>query len=74
MKENQIVRYKQNPLRLLADFSAETLQTRRECNDISECQKKKKSNQEYFCQKGYHSELKKKLFSRQAKARKVHHY
>lgn len=37
-----------NPLRLLADFSAETLQTRRGWNDVFKVLKEKTANQESF--------------------------
>ena len=33
-REKQQVTYKRNPIRLTADLSAETLQARRECQDI----------------------------------------
>ena len=33
-REKQQVTYKGNPMRLTADLSAETLQARRECQDI----------------------------------------
>ena len=52
--------YKGTPIRLSADFSAENLQTRRECYDIFKVWMEKFYNLGYFTQQGYHSELKEK--------------
>ena len=41
-KEKQQVKYKGKPLSLTTDLSAETLQARRECQDISKVLKGKK--------------------------------
>ena len=60
-REKKQVTYKGTPIRLLADFSAETLQARREWHDILNVMKgKKTSNQDYFTQQGSHSDLKEK--------------
>ena len=52
--------YKGIPIRLSADFSAETLQARREWHDIRNMMKGKNLQQDYFTQKGSHSDLKEK--------------
>ena len=44
----------------MADFSAETLQARREWHDILNVMKEKTPNQDYFTQQGSHSDLKEK--------------
>ena len=59
-REKKQETYKGTPIRLLADFSAETLQTRREWHDILNMMKGKNSNQDYFTQQGSHSDLKEK--------------
>ena len=59
-REKKQITYKGTPIRLLADFSAETLQARRERHDILNVMKGKTSNQDYFTQKGSHSDLKEK--------------
>ena len=48
--------YKGTPARLTADFSAETLQARREWHDIFKVMKGKNLNQEYSTQQGSHSD------------------
>ena len=45
-------------LRLSADFSAETLQTKVEWHHIFKMMRKNTYNQEYFIQPGYHLDLK----------------
>ena len=47
-----------NPIRLSADFSAETWQARREWHDIIKVQKGKAYNQEFSTHQGYDPELK----------------
>jgi len=60
-REKKQTTYKGTPIRLLADFSAETLQARREWHDILNVMKgKKTSNQDYSTQEGSHSDLKEK--------------
>ena len=56
-KEKQLVTYKETPIRLSDDFSAETLQTRREWHDIFKVMKRKKPTTKNILQ-GYHSDLK----------------
>ena len=45
--KKQIFRYKRNPINLPPDFSAKTLQARREWHDILKVPKGKPYNQEY---------------------------
>ena len=57
-REKQQVIHKGNPIQLTADLSAETLQARREWQDIFKVVKVKKIyNQDYFTWKGSHSKL-----------------
>jgi len=57
-REKQQVTYKGNPICLTADLSAETLQARREWQDIIKVLKGKKIyNQDYYTQQGSHSKL-----------------
>ena len=57
-REKQQVIYKVNPICLTAALSAETLQARREWQDIFKVLKEKNIyNQYYFTQKKYHSKL-----------------
>ena len=57
-REKQLVTYKGTSIKLLADFSAEILQARREWDNICKELKGKTYNQEYSTQQNYHSELK----------------
>ena len=60
-REKKQVTYKGTPIRLLADFSAETLQSRRKWHDILHSDDREKtSNQDYSTQQGSHSDLKEK--------------
>ena len=57
-REKQQVTYNENPICLTAeDLSAETLQARREWQDIFKVLKGKIYNQDYCTWKGYHSKL-----------------
>ena len=56
-RENQQVTYKGNPICLTADLSAETLQARKEWQDIFKVVKGKIYNQDYCTQQGSHSKL-----------------
>ena len=56
-REKQQVTYKGNPICITADLSAETLQTRREWQDIFKVLKGKIYNQDYYTWKGSHSKL-----------------
>lgn len=63
-KEKQFVAYNRNSIKLAADFSAETLKSKREWYNIFKVIKKKRAkqnnspNQEFYIQQGYLSELK----------------
>ena len=56
-REKQEITYKGIPIRLSADFSAETLQARRGWQDILKVIKEKTYNQDYSTQQGSHSYL-----------------
>ena len=56
VREKQQVTYKGKPIRLRADLSGETLQARREWQDIK-YQKGKIYNHDYGTQRGSHSKL-----------------
>ena len=56
-REKQQVTYKGNPICLIADLSAETLQARREKQDIYKVLQGKNINQDYCTQQGSHSKL-----------------
>ena len=60
-KEKQQITHKGIPIRLTADLSAETLQARREWQDIFKVMKGKTYNQDYSAQQGSHSDLMEKL-------------
>ena len=59
-REKKQATYKETPIRLSADFSAEALQARMEWHDILKEMKGKISNQDYSTQQGSHSDLKEK--------------
>ena len=54
-REKRQITYKGTPIRLTADFSAETLQARREWHDILKVMKGK--NQDYSTRQGAHLDL-----------------
>ena len=56
-REKGQVTYKGNPICLTADLSAETLQARKEWQDIFKVVKGKIYNQDYCTWEGYHSKL-----------------
>ena len=60
-REKQQITYKGNPIRLTADLSAETLQARREWQDIFKVMKGKILHQDYSTQQGSHLDLTEKL-------------
>ena len=60
-RENQQIAYKGIPIRLTVDLSAETLQARREWQDIFKVTKGKTYNQDYSTQQGSHSDSTEKL-------------
>ena len=55
--EKQQITYKGTPIRLRVDFSAETLQARREWHDIFKVMKGRIYNQDYSTWQGSHSDL-----------------
>ena len=56
-REKQQVTYKENPIHFTADLSAETLQARREWQDIFKVLKGKIYNQDYCTWQGSQSKL-----------------
>ena len=60
-REKQQITYKVIPIRLTADLSAETLQARREWQDILKVLKGKNVQQRCSTQQGSHSDLTEKL-------------
>ena len=56
-REKQQITYKGITISISADFSAETLQARREWNDIFKVMKGRLYNQEYPTQQGSHLDL-----------------
>ena len=59
-REKQKITYNRISIRLTADLSTETLQARREWQDILKVMKGKTYNQDYSIQQGSHSGLKEK--------------
>ena len=59
-REKQQITHKGIPIRITADLSIETLQTRREWQDILKVMKEKNLNQDNANQQGSHSAMKKK--------------
>ena len=53
-REKQQVAYKGNPIRITADLSEETLQARREWQDIFKLLKRKNLQQDYSTQQRIH--------------------
>ena len=73
-REKQQITYKGIPIRLTADLSAETLQARREWQDIFKVMKGKKTyNQDYSTQQGSHSDSTEKLKPLQT-SKGIHHH
>ena len=61
-REKQSINYKGTPIKLSADFSTETLQARREWQDIFKGMKGKKiCNLEYSIQQEYHFKIEGKI-------------
>ena len=74
-KEKQQIMYKDTPIRLSADFSAETLQARMKCHNIFKVIKGKTYNWEYFIQQYLICIwLRDQKFDRQAKSQRVQHH
>ena len=57
-REKQQITYKGIPIRITADLSIETLQARREWQDILKVMKEKKLQPNYYTQQGSHSDMK----------------
>ena len=64
-REKQQITYKGIPIRLTGDFSAETLQARREWQDISKVMKGKNLQTRLLYPAGFHSDSTAKLKSLQ---------
>ena len=59
-REKQQITYKGIPIRITADLSLETLQARREWQDILKLMKEKNLPPNYYTQQGSHSDMKEK--------------
>ena len=60
-REKQQITHKSIPIRITADLSIETLQARREWQDILQVMREKKIyNPDYYTQQGSHSNMKEK--------------
>ena len=59
-REKQQITHKGIPIRITADLSIETLQARREWQDILKVMKEKTYNPDYWTQQGSHSIMKEK--------------
>ena len=59
-REKQQITHKGVPVRITADVSTETLQARREWQDILKVMKEKTYSQDYSTQQGSHSDMKDK--------------
>ena len=59
-REKQQITYQGIPIRITADLSIETLQARREWQDILKVMKENNYNPEYCTQQGSHSNMKEK--------------
>ena len=57
-REKQQISHKGIPIRITADLSIETLQTRRDWQDILKVMKEKTYNLDYCTQQGSHSDMK----------------
>ena len=57
-REKQLVTYKGAPIRLSDDFSAGTLQARRDCQEVFKVMKSNTYNQDYSTHRSCHLELK----------------
>ena len=73
--EKQQTTHKGIPIRMIADLSIETLQARREWQDILKVMKEKNLQPDYYPQQGSHSNMKEKSKPyRQAKAERIQHH
>ena len=75
-REKQIVTYKGVPIRLLADFSKETSQARRDWQDVFKVMKSKKLQPRLFYSVKLSLRIKGQIrvLLRQGKAKGVHHH
>ena len=72
-REKQPVTHKGIPIRITADLSIETLQARREWQDILKVVKENNLQPDYCTQQGSHSNMKERSKAyRQAKAERIH--
>ena len=60
VREKQQITHKRIPIRITADLSTETLQARREWQDILKVMKEKNLHPDYYAQQGSHSNMKEK--------------
>ena len=60
VREKQQITYKEIPIRITADLSIETLQARREWQDILKIMKEKNLQPRLLYQEGSHSDMKEK--------------
>ena len=74
-REKQQITHKGIPIRITADLFTETLQARRDWQDILKVMKEKTYNQDYYTQQGFHSNMKKKskTLQRSKSDRILHH-
>ena len=74
-REKETVTYKGVPIRQLADFSKETLQIRRDWQELFKVIKARTYIQDYSVHQSYHLEWKgRKVLPRQGEAKGVHHH
>ena len=66
-REKQLVIYKETPIRLSADFSTETLQARRDWQEIFKVMKGQDHNQDYSAKLSFRIEGDKKTFPEKKK-------
>ena len=59
-RKNQQITHKRIPIRIKADLSIETLQARREWQDILKVMKEKNLQPDYYNQQGFRSNMKEK--------------
>ena len=57
-REKHLITYKRVPIRLSGDFSKETLQARRDWQEIFKVMKSRDRHQDHSAQQSYHLELK----------------
>ena len=75
MREKQQIMYKGAPIRLSADFSAETWRPEESVTIYLKCWKGRTYNQEYSTQQGSHSDLRKKWKALQTRtAKRIQHH